>query len=66
MTKITPAEHVEIRLVGTPAAVAAAAAWLRAQGLDIQEESSDRASRKNRGQVLRYLVARAPGDKTPG
>ncbi len=59
-TKITPPETIKIRLTGTPSNVAATAAWLRAAGLSIERESSDRPSRKEAGAVLRYLVAGVP------
>ncbi len=48
------------RIYFTPSNVAATAAWLRAAGLSIERESSDRTSRKEAGVVLRYLVARVP------
>ena len=50
--KITyPPETLEIRLLGSPTTVARTAAWLRAQGLVVQSESSDRPSREAAGQV---------------
>ena len=59
-TKITPPETAQIRLVGSPASVQTTTAWLRAQGLDIKSASSNRPSRKEAGNVVRYLVAITP------
>jgi hypothetical protein len=51
---------IKVRLWGLPAHVAQAAAWLRAQGLDVVEESRDYGDR-NGERVRRYLTVQVPG-----
>ncbi|MGD9101545.1 MAG: hypothetical protein PVF45_13770 [Anaerolineae bacterium] len=51
---------IKVRLWGLPAHVAQMAAWLRAQGLDVVEESRDYRDRDGE-RVRRYLTVQVPG-----